>query len=99
LKKLETIGFLTDNRPGATIGQMALKFLLADPIVMTALPNTYNEEQLVEFAAAPHCSDITPDEMARLDELAAANFGVEEPAMEFKGVAEDSEEARILLAG
>lgn len=96
LKKLETIRFLTEGR-NATLGQMALKWLLTHPIVMSTLPNIYTEEQLREFAATSEAPDLNPDELERLDALAAVNFGVEEPAMEFKGVPEDSEEARLLL--
>ncbi|MBM3214726.1 aldo/keto reductase [Candidatus Poribacteria bacterium] len=96
LRKLETVGFLTEGR-AATIGQMALKFLLAQPIVMTTLPNIYTPEQLDEFAAAPECDDLTPEELGSLDALYADNFGVEEPVMDFKGVSEDSPEAQVLL--
>jgi aryl-alcohol dehydrogenase-like predicted oxidoreductase len=96
IKKLETIRFLTDGR-NAVIGQMALKWLLANPIVMTVLPNIYTEDQLREFAGTSDAPDITPDELDRLDALYAVNFGIEEPEMEFKGVAEGSNEARMLL--
>jgi len=96
LKKLETIRFLTEGR-NATLGQMALKWLLSNPIVMSVLPNIYTEEQLREFAATSEAPEIPPDELERLDALYAINFGVEEPPMEFKGVPEDSEEAKMLL--
>ncbi|GIX05851.1 MAG: general stress protein [Candidatus Poribacteria bacterium] len=98
LKKLETIRFLTENHPGTTIGQMALKWLLMEPQVLTVLPNIYEESQIVEFAKTSECPEITPEEMQRLEELSAENFGVEEPPMEFKGVAPDSPEAKELLA-
>lgn len=75
LQKLEALRFLTEGRQ-ATIGQMALKFVLADPIVASALPNIYDAEQLEEFAAAPHAPDLTAEELARIDELYARNFGV-----------------------
>ena len=35
-----------------TLGQAALKWLLAEPRVVTTLPNIYDDEQLAEFAAA-----------------------------------------------
>ena len=97
LKKLETVRFLTENRKGATIGQMALKWLLADPNVMSTLPNIYNAEQIEEFAAAPNQEDVSAEELSALETLYAENFGVDEEPMKFKGVEEGSEEARALL--
>ena len=35
-----------------TLGQAALKWLLAEPLIMSCLPNIYDDEQLEEFAAA-----------------------------------------------
>ena len=73
LQKVETLGFLTDGR---TLGQAALKWLLADPLVMTTLPNIYSAEQLDEFAAAPDLPDLSEEDRARVAELHAENFGV-----------------------
>ncbi len=75
LQKLEAIKFLTEGK-NATVGQMALKFILAEPVVASTLPNIYNAEQLEEFAAAPDAPDLTAEELARLAELCARNFGV-----------------------
>ena len=97
LKKLETVRFLTENRNGATIGQMALKWLLADPNVMSTLPNIYNAEQIEEFAAVSDQEDVSAEELSALETLYAKNFGVDEQPMKFKGVEENSEEARALL--
>ena len=52
---------------------------------MTVLPNIYDREQLVEFATAPDTPALTADELARIDELYANNFGIDEPPMTFKG--------------
>ena len=49
VKKVDTLDFLTKEM---TLGQAALKWLLAEPRVVTTLPNIYDEEQLAEFAAA-----------------------------------------------
>ena len=98
LKKMQTIQFLTDSRDGATMGQMALKWLLSEPHVLTTLPNIYDEEQIVDFAGTSECEDVTPEELRKLADLYAENFGVDEAAMDFKGVADDSPEARELLA-
>lgn len=68
-----------------TIGQAALKYLLASPAVMTTLPNIYNVEQLEEFAAAPGKSDLSPEDLDRIAELQRTNFGVSEEHMRYKG--------------
>jgi hypothetical protein len=56
--------------------------------VASALPNIYNEEQLVEFAKAPDCPPLTSDDMAKIDNLCSDNFGVEEEPPKFKGTME-----------
>lgn len=76
LQKIESLRFLTDDRP-YTLGQAALKWLLADRAVSTTLPNIYTQEQLDEFAAAPDLPDLTAEDLAAIDELYARNFGVE----------------------
>lgn len=83
VKKVETLRFLElSNR---TLGQAAIQWLLAEPRVMTVLPNIYDAEQLREFAAAPDTPALTRDEQSRIAELEKTNFGVEEPPMNFKG--------------
>jgi len=52
------------------------------------LPNIYNEEQLIEFAKAPGSPPLTSDDMARIEELYADNFGIEEEPPKFKGTME-----------
>jgi diketogulonate reductase-like aldo/keto reductase len=68
-----------------TLGQAALKWLLAEPLVVTTLPNVYDDEQLAEFAAASDLPDLTPEQMAAVHELDATNFGVDEEPMKYKG--------------
>jgi len=82
LQKVRTLDFLTTEM---TLGQAALKWLLAEPRVVTTLPNIYDREQLAEFAAAPDAPDLSPAQMARVAELAARNFGVDEEPMAYKG--------------
>jgi hypothetical protein len=53
--------------------------------VMNVLPNIYDSEQLREFATAPDTPRLTPDELARIKELQATNYGVEEEPMRYKG--------------
>lgn len=73
LRKLQTLDFLTGRR-GRTIGQAALQFILAEPSVASTLPNIYDEEQLVEFAAASDTPAFTQDELDRVAALYARDF-------------------------
>ena len=86
IKKIEKLRFLENSE--RTLGQVALLWLLADDRVASTLPNIYNEEQLIEFAKAPDCPPLTPDDLAKIDNLYAENFGVEEEAPKFKGTME-----------
>ena len=85
IRKVRTLDFLTSRM---TLGQAALKWLLAEPRVVTTLPNIYDYGQLEEFAAAPDEHDLSPVEMERIAELAAENFGVDEGPMSYKGTME-----------
>jgi aryl-alcohol dehydrogenase-like predicted oxidoreductase len=82
VQKVRTLDFLTTDM---TLGQASLRWLLADPLVISTLPNIYNYEQLAEFAEASDRRPLTAVEMARVAELAATNFGVEEAPMNYKG--------------
>jgi len=82
LKKVRTLDFLTARM---TLGQAALKWLLAEPRVISALPNIYDEEQLAEFAASSDLADLSQADMDRIAELAGSNFGVDEEPMQYKG--------------
>ncbi len=79
LKKVEQLSFLTDSGE-RTLGQAALKFVLASPEVASTLPNIYNEEQIEEFAATSETPDLTEEELNRIKELYENNFGLQEPA-------------------
>ncbi|MDB5075999.1 MAG: aldo/keto reductase [Chloroflexi bacterium] len=76
LKKVKQLDFLTKSGE-RTLGQAALKWLLADSLVASTLPNIYNSEQLQEFAAAPETPDLTVNELARIAELYQHNFYLE----------------------
>jgi hypothetical protein len=52
---------------------------------MSVLPNIYDRAQLLEFASAPDTPALTQDELARIRDLYAKNFGIEEAPMSFKG--------------
>ncbi len=83
VKKVEQLRFL--ERPDRTLGQAAIQWLLAEPRVMSVLPNIYDRDQLVEFAGASDAPPLTADEIARVNELYANNFGLEPEAANFKG--------------
>ncbi len=83
LEKVAQLRFL--ERPDRTLGQAAIAWLLAERRVMSVLPNIYDRDQLVEFAAAPEALPLTSQDLARIGALYTDNFGIEEPPMAFKG--------------
>jgi len=85
LKKIRTLDFLATRM---TLGQAALKWLLAEERVISALPNIYDDEQLAEFAASSDLEDLSEADMNRVAELAENNFGVGEEPMQYKGTME-----------
>ena len=85
LKKIRTLDFLTTDM---TLGQAALKWLLAEPRIVTTLPNIYDDAQLQEFAESVDRPDLSGAQMSRIAGLAATNFGIEEEPMAYKGTME-----------
>src|SRR3954449_11500828 len=73
VKKVATLDFLARHM---TLGQSALKWLLAEPRVVTTLPNIYDVEQLAEFAEASDKANLSDADLERVAELAATNFGI-----------------------
>jgi aryl-alcohol dehydrogenase-like predicted oxidoreductase len=82
IKKVRTLDFLTTEM---TLGQAALKWLLAEPRVVTTLPNIYDLEQLREFAEASDKSDLSATQMEQVAQLSERNFGIGEEPMSYKG--------------
>ena len=74
LKKVKQLQFLLN---GSTLAQAAIQFILAEPAIASVLPNIYNESLLREFAAASDGPRLTDDELARVTQLYANNFGLE----------------------
>jgi aryl-alcohol dehydrogenase-like predicted oxidoreductase len=75
LRKIQRLDFLL--RGGQrTLGQAALQFVLAEPAVVSAFPNIYDESQLAEFGGATSVPPLSRDELAAIAELYAHNFGV-----------------------
>jgi len=75
LKKVEQLIFLTEGGK-RTLGQAALKFILSEPSISSVLPNIYNEKLLTEFAQGSDIPDLSPQELTRIRELYASNFGL-----------------------
>jgi aryl-alcohol dehydrogenase-like predicted oxidoreductase len=73
VQKVATLDFLLDGR---TLGQAALRWVLADDHVATTLPNIYGPEQITEFAGAADVPDLAAGELARVAQLYEENFGV-----------------------
>jgi aryl-alcohol dehydrogenase-like predicted oxidoreductase len=95
VEKVKTLDFLTNAQ--MTLGQASLKWLLAEPLVVTTLPNIYDDAQLAEFAESSDLPDLATAQMARVHELDAVNFGVEEDAMKYKGAMTRSDGANVDL--
>jgi aryl-alcohol dehydrogenase-like predicted oxidoreductase len=83
VEKVKALDCMTG--PGMTLGQAAIKWLLAEPLVVTALPNVYDDAQVAEFAAASDAPALSEEVMRRIHTLDATNFGVEEEPMKYKG--------------
>jgi aryl-alcohol dehydrogenase-like predicted oxidoreductase len=76
LQKVERLRFLCKEH-GATMGQAALKFILAQDAIACVLPTITNSQELEEWAGASERPDLTDDDLARIDELYERNFDVE----------------------
>jgi aryl-alcohol dehydrogenase-like predicted oxidoreductase len=66
LERIEQLRFL--ERPGQTLGQAALRFVLANPAVHCVVPGARTVEQLESNIPAAD-ADLTPDEQAQVKQL------------------------------
>ncbi|HZP26318.1 MAG TPA: aldo/keto reductase [Dehalococcoidia bacterium] len=87
LKKVEQLDFIYGRGLGRTIGQTAIQFCLAAPMVASVLPNLTNSEQLREFTAAVDVPPVSAEDIARVYELYDRNFGLEPAAAPAAGQA------------
>ena len=76
LQKIDQLRFL--QRDGErTLAQAAYRFILAQPAIGCVVHTVNTVAQLQEWAAAaPTGADLDEDELARVDELYAAGFGL-----------------------
>ena len=85
LKKAEQVRFLALDEE-RTMSQAAIKFCLAQPNIISVLPNFTNLEELGEYTRAPETPDLTQDERSQLDDLWENGFYLEEPVREFREI-------------
>jgi aryl-alcohol dehydrogenase-like predicted oxidoreductase len=75
LRKVEQLEFL--RRDGErTLTQAAMRFVLAQPAIACVVHTVNTEAQLVEWAATCDVPPLDEDELARVDELYRAGFGL-----------------------
>ena len=75
VKKIEQLDFLT-NGTRRTLAQAALRYVLHDPSVVSALPNLYDLKQMEEFIGASDVPGLSDDDMRRVAELFESNYGL-----------------------
>jgi aryl-alcohol dehydrogenase-like predicted oxidoreductase len=68
------------------MSQAAIKFCLAQPTIVSVLPNFTNLEELREYTAAVEAPDLTGQEQSRLDDLWQNRFYLEEPEPQFREI-------------
>lgn len=72
LLKVEKLDFLLES--GRTMSQAALQFILAQPSMVTVLPNIYDAPQLEELAATSDTPPLTTAELSHVSDLYAHDF-------------------------
>ena len=77
LEKIDRIRYLCGPESGRTMAQAGLRYILAQPQMTVVIPTITNQAELREYAGASDVPDLSPDELARVDELYARNFDVE----------------------
>jgi aryl-alcohol dehydrogenase-like predicted oxidoreductase len=74
LKKIEKLRHI-QKAHNCTMGQLALKWLLTWPAMVSVEPNISTEAELKEFAAACDGTKLTPAEMQEIQTLTESDFG------------------------
>lgn len=75
LQKVDALKPLCETR-GVTISELALLWLYAQPSVLSALPNIYDEAQLAEFTAASAHAPLDDAEMETIHAMYERNFDI-----------------------
>jgi aryl-alcohol dehydrogenase-like predicted oxidoreductase len=77
LDKAETLRFLWEDGT-RSVAQAALQYLIAQPGLAGVLPTMSEVKQVEEFAAAGSLPPLSDEQLRRVAELEAGNFGVED---------------------
>ena len=85
IRKAEQVRFLVQD-DARTMSQSAIKFCLAQPSIVSVLPNLTNLDELDEYTKTPETPDLTQEEQTRLDELWQNDFYLEEKAPQFREI-------------
>ena len=86
LAKVERVKFLAGDDVGRSMSQAAIKFCLAQPSIVSVLPNFTTMDELGEYTAATEAPDLNEDELRRLDDLWLNGFDLEDPVPQFREV-------------
>jgi aryl-alcohol dehydrogenase-like predicted oxidoreductase len=86
LERAQQVRFLAGEDVGRTMSQAAIKFCLAQPTIVSVLPNFTNMDELREFTSAPDAPDLTPRELSKLDDLWRNGFDLAEPVRQFREI-------------
>lgn len=77
-QRVDRLGFLRSE--GLPLSQIATRFVLAHPAVATVVPGVKNAAEVQDSLAATEIDAPDETDLSRLDEAAADDFGVHEPA-------------------
>ena len=86
LAKVEKVKFLADDEGARSMSQAAIKFCLAEPSIVSVLPNFTTMDELREYTAATEAPDLVEDELRRLDDLWLNAFDLEDPVPQFREI-------------
>jgi aryl-alcohol dehydrogenase-like predicted oxidoreductase len=75
LTDLQKVEQLKQLFPGRNLAQLALQFTLAHPAVSTVIPGAKNPRQLEQNLAAGLLPPLTPEELAKIDQVTAPGAG------------------------
>jgi len=81
LLKVDKLGFIAEEA-GRTLGQAALQFILAQPSMVTVLPNIYDIPQLEELAQTTDTPPLSAEELRKLADLHAHDYYLDSDAVE-----------------
>jgi aryl-alcohol dehydrogenase-like predicted oxidoreductase len=76
LQKVEKLRFLVLEGE-RTMTQAALRFILAQPAIACVVPTITSLDELEEFAGAAEAPELSPEEIARVQDLYARGFDLE----------------------